>query len=69
MEAFPGNHSGIHRNLVLAAGAIVRSPAGHEDAVDRCAADQAGLPGAEINPMLELEEAFHTGGVDIVRNR
>ena len=45
------------------------SPAGHEDAPDRCAAHQTWLPGAEIDPVLELEKAFDTGRIDVVRNR
>jgi hypothetical protein len=68
-KPYPGNHSGIHRNLALAVGTIVSSPPGHEDATDGGAADEAGLPSPHINPMLELEEAFHSGGVDVVRDR
>src|SRR5271156_6549185 len=64
----PGNHSGIHRNLALAVGTIVGSPASDQEAADGGAADQAGFPGAQINPMLELEEAFHPRRVHIVRN-
>ena|SRR5271156_6022714 len=68
MEPNLGNHSGIHRNLALAVGTIVCSPTSHEDAMDGGAANQAGLSSPHIHPMLELEEAFHPGRVDIIRN-
>ena len=63
-----GNHSGIHRNLALAVGTIVCPPAAYNDAANGGTADQARLPGSHIHPMLKLEEAFHSGGVHIVRN-
>jgi hypothetical protein len=47
----------------------MRAPAGQEHAPNRSAAYQAGLPGAHIDAMLELEEAFLTGRIHIIRNR
>ena len=66
MEPYLGDHSGIHRNLALAVRTIVCSAASQKDATDGCAADQARLSSPHINPMLELEEAFHPRRVDIV---
>ena len=60
------NHSGIHRNLALAVGAIVCSPTGHHDAADRGPADQAGLSSPHINPVLELEKSFDALRIHIV---
>src|SRR5271154_4997718 len=53
--------------LALALGAIVRAAASQDDAQNRCSAYQAGLSGAEIDPMLELKEAGSAGRVYIIR--
>jgi hypothetical protein len=63
------NDSGIHRNLALAVRTIVRSPAGQDHAPNRSPTHQAGLSGAHVDTMLELEEAFDTVRVHIIRNR
>ena len=47
----------------------MRAAASQEDAPNRRSANQARLLGAEIYPVLELEEAFPTVRVHIVRNR
>jgi hypothetical protein len=57
---------GLGQNLALAVEAIVRAAASQNHASNRCSAHQAWLPGAEIDPMLELEEARHTGGIHVV---
>jgi len=49
--------------------AIVGAAASQDHAPDRCPAHQAGLPGAEIDPMLELEEAGYASRVYIIRYR
>ena len=73
MVAAAGHNSVNHRNdswghasLALAVGAIVRSAARQDDALDRCSAYQAGLSGAEIDPMLELEEACYASRIHII---
>jgi hypothetical protein len=58
----------IHQHLVLAFGTIMGAAATHEDAPDRSSTNQAWLPGTEIYPMFELEEAFYAGRVHIIRN-
>jgi hypothetical protein len=55
--------------LALAVGAIVRAAASQDHAANRCSAYQAWLPGAEIDPMLELEEAGYASRVHIIRYR
>jgi hypothetical protein len=52
--------------LSLAAGAIVRAAASYKDAAYGCPTYQARLAGAEIDPMLELEEALATSCVHII---
>ena len=44
----------------------MRAAAGQDHASNRCSAHQAWLPGAEIDPMLELEEACYSGGIHVV---
>jgi hypothetical protein len=56
-------------HLALAVEAIMRAPAGQEDAPDGRTANQARLSGAEIHSMLELEEASYARGIHIVRDR
>jgi hypothetical protein len=48
-------------------GAIVCAPASQDDAPNRRSAYQARLSGAEIDPVLELEEAGYAGRVYIIR--
>src|ERR1700733_1954649 len=60
---------GNGQSLALAVRAIVRAAARQDHTPDRCSADQAGLSGAEIDPMLELEEAGYTSRVYIIRYR
>jgi hypothetical protein len=48
-------------------GAIVRAAAGQYDASNRCSAYEAWLSGAQIDPVLKLEEAGCAGCVDVVR--
>ena len=43
--------------------------ASEEDAADGGSADQAGLAGAHVDAMLELEEAGHTVGIHVVGDR
>jgi hypothetical protein len=40
----------------------------HDDAPDRSSANQAWLPGTEIYPMFELEEAFYAGRIHVIGN-
>ncbi len=44
----------------------MRAAASQNDALNRRFADQAGPAGAEIDPMLELEEACYAGGIHII---
>jgi hypothetical protein len=57
------------RILTLTVGAIVCTAASHDHAPNRSFAYPAGLSGAEINAMLELEEAGYAGRIHVVRNR
>jgi hypothetical protein len=50
-------------------GAIVGTATAHDYAPNRGFAYQAGLSGAEIDAMLELEEACYAGRIHVVRNR
>jgi hypothetical protein len=56
-------------DLALTVGAIVSTAAGHDQAPNRSFTHQAGLSGAEIDAMLELEEACYARRIHIVRNR
>ena len=47
----------------------MRAAASQEDAPNRRSANQARLLGAEIYPVLELEEALYSGRVHIIGNR
>jgi len=47
----------------------VGAAASDEEALDGGAAGEAGLAGAEIDPVLELEEAADAVGIDIVGDR
>src|SRR6202789_3163579 len=60
---------GNGQSLALAVRAIVRAAARQDHAPDRCSAYQAGLSGAEIDPMLELEEAGYASRIYIIRYR
>jgi hypothetical protein len=53
-------------HLALAMRTIVGTPAGEDDAPNRRSANQAGLPGAHINMVLELEEARLAVGIDVI---
>ena len=57
------------RILPLTVGAIVGTAAAHDHAPNRSFAYQAGLSGAEIDAMLELEEACYASRIHVVRNR
>jgi hypothetical protein len=50
-------------------GAVVGAAAGDRDAPDRGFAGEAGLAGALVDAVLELEKAAYTFGVDIIGNR
>lgn len=52
--------------LALADGAEVGAAASDEEALDGGAAGEAGLAGAEVDAVLELEEAADAIGVDVV---
>jgi hypothetical protein len=45
------------------------SPPGQKDTADGRLAPPAGLPGAQVNAVLELEEAAHPVGIDIIGHR
>ena len=49
--------------------AVVAAAARQHDAADRALADEAWLPFAAIDAMLELKESFFSIGVDVVGNR
>jgi hypothetical protein len=51
---------------MLAIGAEMSSSASQENAADGGFADQAWFAGAQIDPMLELEEAADAAGIDII---
>ena len=53
---------------MLAVGAEMRTSAGHQDSSNRRIASAAGLPGAQVDTMLQLEEAANPIGIDIVGN-
>jgi hypothetical protein len=44
------------------------SPASQESSPDRRPAHQARLTGAEVNPVLELEETFNARRINIIGN-
>jgi len=46
--------------------AVVGASPGEEDAADGGSADEAGLAGAQVDAMLELEEAGNAVGVDVI---
>ena len=52
--------------LVLAGGAVVGTAACEEDAVNGCAADQAGLSSAHVDAVFELEKTADAVGVNVV---
>lgn len=54
---------------MLAGGAEVGAAASDEEALDGGAAGEAGLAGAEIDAVLELEEAADAVSIDIVGDR
>lgn len=54
---------------VLAMGAVVGAAAGDRDALDGCFAGEAGLAGALVDTVFELEKAAHAFGIDVVGNR
>jgi hypothetical protein len=54
--------------LALTVGAVVGSPASQQDSPDGLSAHQAGLTGAKIDPVLELEKAFYPRRIHVVRN-
>jgi hypothetical protein len=54
------------RGLFLAVGAEVGAAAGEGDALDGGSADEAGLAGALVDLVAELEEAADAVGVDVV---
>jgi len=60
---------GAGTDLLLAAGAVVGSAAGKQNPVDEGSATAAGLSGAEVDAVLELEESADAVGVDIIRDR
>ncbi len=43
--------------------------AAYQDAPNRSSANQARQAGTEIDPVFELEEAFDSGRIHVVRNR
>ena len=51
---------------VLAMGAVVGAAAGDSDALDGCFAGEAGLAGALVDTVFELEKAAHPVGVHII---
>ena len=53
-------------NLSLAGGAVVGAAASDDDALDGGGADAAGLAGAGVDVVVELEEAGYSVGVDVV---
>jgi len=53
----------------LAVGAVVGAAASDSDALDGCFAGEAGLAGALVDAVLELEKAAHAFGIDVVRDR
>jgi len=59
----------VEQTLVLAARAVMGSAAGEQDAADGRAAAAAGLAGALIDAVLDLEEAAIAVGVDVVGDR
>ena len=54
---------------VLALWTVMCAPAGKQNAADGCAALAAGLAGAQVDAMLELEETADAVGVDIIGDR
>lgn len=52
--------------LFLTSGAEVGAAAADGDLFNRCFADQAGLTGALVDLVLELEEPANAVGVDVV---
>ena len=54
--------------LVLTVGTIMGAAAGDCDALDGCFAGEAGLAGALVDVVLELEKAARAFGIDIVGN-
>src|SRR4051812_7720291 len=46
----------------------MRASTGDDDPLDRTFAVVAGLAGAHVDPMLELERSFFAVGIDVVRN-
>lgn len=58
--------NGFARALMLAEGAIMRAAARHQDATDGTLAAAAGLTGALVNAVLQLKEAAHAVGIDVV---
>jgi len=72
-ESGSGNGWGLHKiillageSLLLAVRAVVCTASGEEHAADGRSTNQAGLAGAHIDPVFELEEASDAIGVDIV---
>src|ERR1035438_2716282 len=55
--------------LSLAPRTIVRPPSCHHNPPDRCLAAAAGKPCAQVDAVLQLEEAAHPVGVHIIRDR
>jgi hypothetical protein len=53
-------------DLSLAFGAIVGSATSNQYALDGCAATPTRLAGALVHAMLQLEEAAHAVGIDII---
>ena len=54
---------------VLAGGAEVGAAATDHNAFDECAADAAGLTGAGVNVVVELEEARDAIGIHVIGDR
>ena len=63
----PKNHIGVF--LHLAPGTIMRPPPSQQNAPDRRLAAEAGEPRAQVDAVLQLEEAAHSIGVDIIADR
>ena len=56
-------------DLLLAFGAVVGAAAADHDAFDGRTADAAGLAGARVDVVTELEEAGDSVGIHIIGDR
>jgi hypothetical protein len=56
----------LQKELLLAGGAEVSAASTDYDAFDRCRTGAAGLAGARVDAVVQLEEARDSFGVDVV---